>query len=275
MVLRSRSNRCEGDSELPASIRIRASRKFVPGFVHRVLRAPASNRSSQRASLRAACDLHGAPRKWVCVLASTLRWLESAFAHPREQFLWQPGRRAASESRGGSRADAPPPHSAIVRAVPRSAEGFRQDLRATLANTDPCQRSVQAAVAAAGGLATPLMPAHDSGLPLRSPLDRAHRSGGALLHGVPQHGASRCRRRIRDTAAWNRTQPLHRRTAPIATLPVRICPMPSVPQWQREIAAGFSDSSKQEMPRPHEDKNQHKKREKETANNLLMLELHW
>jgi hypothetical protein len=45
--------------------------------------------------------------------------------------------------------------------------------------------------------------------------------------------------------------------------------MPLVPQWQRETAARFSDSSKQEVPRPNEDKNQHEKREKETADNLL------
>jgi hypothetical protein len=29
------------------------------------------------------------------------------------------------------------------------------------------------------------------------------------------------------------------------------------------------------MTRPHEDKDQHEKREKETANNLLTMELHW
>src|SRR5262249_19782639 len=93
--------------------------------------------------------------------------------------------------------------------------------------------------------------------------------------GVPQHEASQCQRRIRDTTAWSRTQPLHRRTAPPARLLARICPMPSVPQWQREMAAVFPDSSKQEMTSAHEDKDQHEKRKKKTANNLLRAELHW
>jgi len=40
------------------------------------------------------------------------------------------------------------------------------------------------------------------------------------------------------------------------------------------MAAGFSDSSKQQMTRPNEDKNKHKEHKKDTANNLLALELH-
>jgi hypothetical protein len=39
--------------------------------------------------------------------------------------------------------------------------------------------------------------------------------------------------------------------------------------------ASFSDSSKQEVPRTNEDEDEHKEREKETANYLLALELHW
>ena len=44
-----------------------------------------------------------------------------------------------------------------------------------------------------------------------------------------------------------------------ATLPAQTCPMPSVQQWQREMAANFSDSSRQQVPRANEDKNQHEK----------------
>jgi len=41
------------------------------------------------------------------------------------------------------------------------------------------------------------------------------------------------------------------------------------------MAANFSHSSKQEMPRAHKDEDEHKEQEKNTANNPRALELHW
>src|SRR5215467_6827805 len=96
MAWRSRSNRFEGDSEPLASIRIRASRTFVHGFVHRVGRAQASSQSSRRASLRAACALDGALQKWVCARAGILRLPELAFVRPPGQSFERLEDRAAS-----------------------------------------------------------------------------------------------------------------------------------------------------------------------------------
>jgi len=41
------------------------------------------------------------------------------------------------------------------------------------------------------------------------------------------------------------------------------------------MAASFSDSSKQEVPRTNENENEHKERKEKAAHNLLTLELHW
>jgi hypothetical protein len=41
------------------------------------------------------------------------------------------------------------------------------------------------------------------------------------------------------------------------------------------MAANFSHSSKQEVPRAHKNEDEHEEREENTANNLLALKLHW